>query len=597
MNRSIKLSFTLLLLTWMGTPAIAQDFRTNNSLSLASDLEDVNGVSFADYDKDGDLDIYIVAVRRFQEGDSKSWSRLIRNDLEGGFVDVTEESNLLVNNETVKKGAMGDRFSASWGDYDNDGYPDLFLANNGGDELWRNLGNGQFEDVTESSGVQGCMDCYSSNGLWWDYDLDGDLDLYVSDWLKDNRQFENNGDGTFTDVSSETRLDDYSRTWSALPLDVNKDRWPDLYVVNDFGDNRLFVNDGTGNFTDETKEYGLEDDGEGMGVDICDYNNDGFFDIYLTNIFDREPNPFFVGNPDGTFSDKARQLGVDDTGWGWASRFFDADHDMDEDLYVVNGMFVTGGRDNRNVYFDNREGEFIKMGESLGIDNIEQARGMDVFDFDLDGDLDILIANRRAPVFLHENRHMQNEEGINKNWLQIILKGTESNRDAYGSIVSISCEGKDYQRMHTGANIFGQSLKPVHFGLAENELVDEIIVTWPDASRELFQGVKSNQIVELVEGQGVALPDLILGVKPELPRVRIYPNPFENEIWIDGLSGSSQLRINDLTGKEILTIDLEPSNQNVQFIDLSNLLSKPGTYFYELESTKILQKGTLLKIE
>ena len=191
---------------------------------------------------------------------------------------------------------MGDRMGASWGDYDNDGYPDLFLSNDGQDELWHNEGNGQFKNVTYGSGTTGCMDCYSSNGLWWDYDLDGDLDLYVSDWLKKNRLHRNEGNGTFVDMSAFSGLDDEGNTWAAIPIDVNKDTFPDLYVVNDFGESRFFINGKNGKFSDSTKYYKLENLGDGMGIDVCDYNGDGNFDIYVTNIYDRLPNPFFVGS-------------------------------------------------------------------------------------------------------------------------------------------------------------------------------------------------------------------------------------------------------------------------------------------------------------
>ena len=204
------------------------------------------------------MDIFLVSIHKFQQGNSQTWSRLIRNNGQGEFEDVTEESNLLFHNETLRKGWMGDRMGGSWGDYDNDGYPDLFLSNDGQDELWHNEGNGQFKNVTNDSGTTGCMDCYSSNGLWWDYDLDGDLDLYVSDWLKKNRLHRNEGNGTFVDMSAFSGLDDEGNTWAAIPIDVNKDTFPDLYVVNDFGESRFFINSVNGKFSDSTRYYKLE---------------------------------------------------------------------------------------------------------------------------------------------------------------------------------------------------------------------------------------------------------------------------------------------------------------------------------------------------
>ena len=320
--------------------------------------------------QDGDMDIFLVSIHKFQQGNSQTWSRLIRNNGQGEFEDVTEESNLLFQNGTLRKGWMGDRMGASWGDYDNDGYPDLFLSNDGQDELWHNEGNGQFKNVTHGSGTTGCMDCYSSNGLWWDYDLDGDLDLYVSDWLKKNRLHRNEGNGTFVDMSEFSGLDDEGNTWAAIPIDVNKDTFPDLYVVNDFGESRFFINSRNGKFSDSTRYYKLENLGDGMGIDVCDYNGDGNFDIYVTNIYDRLPNPFFVGSEEGIFTNRASELGIENTGWGWGARFFDADNDLDEDLYVVNGMKVINGRGDQNVFFENEDGVFNNISQSLGVNSL-----------------------------------------------------------------------------------------------------------------------------------------------------------------------------------------------------------------------------------
>ena len=229
---------------------------------------------------------------------------------------------------------MGSKMGASWGDYNNDGYPDIFLTNFGLDELWRNDGNGKFINVTQSSGVQGCQFCYSTTGLWWDYDLDGDLDLFVCDWIRENRLYRNDGEGTFVDITMQSGLGDDRNSFSALPIDINYDGLVDLYVANDAQENGLFLNNGDGTFSDWARPYGLDNDGNGMGMDVCDYNNDGRFDIYVTNIFSFEPNAFFVNSGDGLFSNESISLGIDDTGWGWGVRFFDADHDLDEDLYL-----------------------------------------------------------------------------------------------------------------------------------------------------------------------------------------------------------------------------------------------------------------------
>ena len=492
-----------------------------------SELKDVNGVQVADYDLDGDLDVYVVSIHQFEQENPQTWSRLLRNDQENGFTDVTIESKLFYNNHTLRNGWMGDRMAASWGDYNNDGFPDLFLANNGEDELWRNDGKGAFINVTEKAGIKGCIDCYSSNGLWWDYDIDGDLDLFVSNWRQKNRLHRNEGNGTFTDVSLLSGLGLQTRAFAGIPVYVNEDPFPDLYIVNDFGANIFFLNNGDGTFLEATATYGLEDDGDGMGVDICDFNNDGNFDIYVTNIYAAHPNPFFVNNGDGKFINLAKELGIENTGWGWGARFFDADHDMDEDLYVVNGMSLTIGLGDKNFFFENREGFFWDVSADLGVNNEAEARGLEVFDFDMDGDLDMLVGNRQAPLSFYQNTWMESNPD-NSNWIQIQLEGTTSNKNGVGSIVEINCEGRFYYRQHSGVNLFGQSIKPIHFGLAGHDQVDEIAVIWPTGQKEYYSNILANQIIKLKEGEGRESSALVVNTNMEklIEGVKVFPNPF-----------------------------------------------------------------------
>ena len=349
---SLKPALVIMIFTWAMSFGYCQSFEIVQDFEIQNDLRSVNGVSVADYDLDGDLDLFLVAATIFDENDPLTWSRLMRNDGEQGFSDVTSAAELINYEAMHNKGmVMGSKMGASWGDYNNDGYPDIFLTNFGLDELWRNDGNGKFTNVTKSSGVQGCQFCYSTTGLWWDYDLDGDLDLFVCDWIRENRFYRNDGDGTFADITMQSGLGDDRNSFSALPIDINYDGLVDLYVANDAQENGLFLNNGDGTFSDWARPYGLDNDGNGMGMDVCDYNNDGRFDIYVTNIFSFEPNVFFVNNGDGLFSNESISLGIDDTGWGWGVRFFDADHDLDEDLYAVNGYTSDVAKDDRNTFF------------------------------------------------------------------------------------------------------------------------------------------------------------------------------------------------------------------------------------------------------
>ena len=577
----------------------AQSFERLKSFENISELQDVNGVAVADYDQDGDLDVYLVCVHQYN-GDRQTWSRLLQNNGPSGFKDVTLDASLTLHNPGIRDGWMGDRMGASWGDYDNDGFPDLFLSNNGFDELWHNEGNGSFKNVSGEAGVIGCFDCYSSNGLWWDYDLDGDLDLYVSDWLKVNRQYRNDGAGTFTDVSLETGLNDSSKSWASIPIDINQDLFPDLYVVNDFGENKLFLNNGEGLFREATRQFGLEDDGDGMGVDICDYNNDGNFDIYVTNIFAQEPNPFFVNNGEGAYDDLARNVGIDDTGWGWGARFFDADHDMDEDLYVVNGMFLSAGKDDRNAFFRNVDGNFHNISNSLGLDLIEQARGLEVFDFDRDGDVDILVANRGANMGFFQNTLIENAEP-NSNWIEIELEGVISNKDALGSIVSISCKGNKQFRHFSGANLMGQSIKALHFGLEDHTEVEEVEIIWPNGQKEYFNQLAANQFHKLTEGTGRNESSL-MGQNPLVvnPSSLIFPNPFMEEIQIsleDNFMGWVEFSLFDIRGKEIYKEKNWIEQQPLHRIHFPKSLLQAGFYIYRLKVDQHRKPGKNLQSE
>lgn len=603
----------LLLVLFGGTPLwlVGQSFEAVADFPTQGKLNNANGIAVADYDLDGDLDIYIVASEVYDENDPLTWSKLLRNDGEAGFTDVTEAAKLINRSPAARSGSMGSKMGASWGDYDNDGYPDIFLSNYGFDELWHNEGNGQFTNVTDIAKVEGCPGCYSSNAVWWDHDKDGDLDLYVSDWIKENRFYRNDGNHIFTDISEATGLDDKGHTWASLPIDIDQNGLVDLYVINDVGHNRFYRNHGIERFEEATYDVGLIDEGDGMGVTVGDFNQDGFFDIYLTNIHYFHPNPFFINNGDGTFSNHAADLKIEDTGWGWGARFFDTDHDLDEDLYVVNGFTSPIAEGDRNFFFENNTCSFSNVGPAARVNDEEQAMGLEVFDYDLDGDQDMLVGKRNAPLKLYKNRTMEIVGG-DKNWIQIELEGTVSNRNAFGSIVKIRCNGKDYFRYHSGVNLMGQSIQPIHFGLDAHQQVDEIEITWPTGAKEYLQAVAANQIIHLTEGTmashsaTVAQPDTIdpceASIVPKLEKlntVSVFPQPFTDEFELrfsTPIAGEISLQLSNTLGQVVyqqtentaLTTQLK-----VAFTNYFNFSS--GTYFYYLKTPSGSHTGTLVK--
>lgn len=565
----------------------AQDFELVENFTSSSQLNDVNGVAVADYDRDGDLDVFIVSIHRYEKGNNQTWSRLLRNDGSGNFTDATVGAGLFDEIEVLRSGWMGDRMSASWGDYNNDGFADLFLGNDGPDQLWKNNGDGTFTRATEEAGITGCSDCYSSNGVWWDYNNDGYLDLYVSDWLKRNRFYHNNGDGTFQDLSIPSGLEDHSKTWASLPIDVNQDGLIDLYNVNDFGANYLFVNQGDGSFAELTEEYDLQNRGDGMGVDVGDLNNDGKFEIYITNIYDHLPNPLFFQQEDGTFRDLAASFGVENTGWGWGTRFFDFDHDMDEDLYVVNGMNLSAGRGDRNFFFENQDGMFQNIAPQLGMDDETIGRGLEVFDIDGDGDLDAMLGNREAPMALYKNLLIENSDDA-KNWIKIELRGVESNYYGVGSTIEVNCGGIYRFRHYSGVNLMGQSLKPIHIGLDKHDYVHEIGVTWPNGEKEFFIGGEANQTLLLTEGSGRTSPEFVLSIVEDDPS--IYPNPARDVITLNlPKRVNPEIKIFNINGQKVY--ESPTSNFDWSRIDVSHLSS--GMYLAKIKTSQAASVKTI----
>ena len=576
---------------------VGQHFELDSSINEVFNLENATGVSVADYDLDGDLDVFVVASEVFDKNDPKTWSRLLQNQGGSGFLDVTLDSKLINWDAETKDGTNGSKMGASWGDYDNDGDPDLFISNYGFDELWQNQGDGTFKNVTEQAGIEGCSFCYSVNGVWWDYDLDGDLDLYVSDWLWENRFYKNEGQGVFQEIASKTGLNDKGHTFSALPMDVDGDGLQDLYVINDIGENRFYKNQNNDRFEELTLQVGLSDNGNGMGLDVCDYDNDGRFDVYVTNIFEFVPNPFFVNQGNGTFSDQSKALGLDDTGWGWGARFFDADHDLDEDLYVVNGFDASIAQGDRNRFFSNLGNQFEDHSAQLELDSDTWGMGLEVFDYDLDGDLEMLVGNRGKTPDLYLNRSIELQQNVN--WIKFELEGTTSNRNALGAVVRITCDGVNYYRYHSGVNLFGQSVKPVHFGLSSHQTVQEVQVTWPNGMIESFGQVNANQLINLVEGTGREVAeDIVLAVDDNrYERLRVYPNPVSSHVWLHLENDQPvyvEFSLMDMIGNLHFSKMFYLSGDEKLKVDLTGVVSS-GAYLYRITSDNQVIQGKIIK--
>jgi len=492
------------------------------------------GCAFLDYDRDGWMDIYLVNSGKcdFFTPESPLRNALYRNNRDGTFTDVTEKAG-------VAAGGYGQGIAV--GDYDGDGFPDMYVTQYGRNILYHNNGDGTFTDVTEKAGVAAAG--WSSSAVWFDYDNDGRLDLFVCHFVDfdkskhlpceaDNKPgyciprlykpmaswlFHNNGDGTFTDVSKASGIGKYlGKAWGVVATDINNDGRMDLFVANDTVPNFLSVNRGNGVFEETGAVAGVaySDAGRprsGMGVDSADFNQDGWMDLFVANI-DHEMYSLYQNNHDGTFDDEAGAIGIASATRlmsGWGLKFFDYDNDGNLDLFLSNG----NPDDLIQVYHkdvDYQEPLMLFHGSGKGFQNVSDrsgpvfsrnlsARGLAIGDFDNDGAVDVLISvNGGAPVLLRNNA------GKTNHWLGLNLVGTKSNRDAVGARITYQAGDIRQSRMKVGGGSFLSSHDPrMVLGLGQNPKVDLLEIKWPQPSNsvEHFTNVPSGRYISIVEGE------------------------------------------------------------------------------------------------
>ena len=492
-------------------------------------LIDNNGVCVADYDGDLDLDVFIVAKAKDEDGIETTHSKLFRNNGDGTFTDVTQGSgleNLLPFDELGPSydnflGLAGYKFGASWGDFDNDGDPDIFMTHRTKVQLFRNNGDGTFTNITTQSGIQEKNGCSNTGATWFDFNNDRFLDIYISDWngCSSNTLYRNNGNGTFTNVTESTNIKTTGilHSFVGMPFDFNNDGWMDLYVSNDLRKaNNLFINNTGNTFTEEAVSYQVNTESNDMGVAISDYDKDGLFDIFITAI---NKNFLLTNNGNGTFTDRAVEKSVGSSAWAWGTKFADFDHDGDEDLFVANGFQNTAGAQ-RNVYYENiveNGTQTFSDQNSQGLDEITISVEALDFDYDHDGDLDLFVSNSEGPSFFYKNTSFYKPLTERHKWFKVKLEGTISNRDAVGTTLTVTTnDNKVYKRYYSGVGFLGQSVKPVHFGLNNATKINELKIEWPSGHVDVLQDIEVNTFIKATENQGyeilhVTPPQEILG--------------------------------------------------------------------------------------
>jgi hypothetical protein len=498
------------------------------------------GAAFLDYDNDGWLDILVLSGSRFVDPPSTASNRLYKNNRDGTFSDVTEKAGLL---------RTGYAYGVTVGDYNNDGFEDLFITYWGQNVLYRNNGDSTFTDVTKEAGLLNPQPRFGSGCAFLDYDRDGKLDLFVSNYVIFNPRsvpragasascdykgvpvscgpkglpyghhslYRNNGDGSFTDVTAASGIGKVEGGYglTAVAADFDNDGWPDIYVACDSTPSMLFRNNHDGTFSEEGLERGvaLSEDGleqAGMGLGIGDFRLDGNLHIIKTHFAEDTP-ALYVNDGKGVFRDMTLRsgLGVETRFVGWGAGVADLDNDGSPDIF-----WVTGGiypevekklpnfpyKTPRVVFRNLGDGRFEELigGAGPGVDAPHCSRGCAFGDFDNDGDMDILIVNQNEPPSL-----LRNDVTGNSHWIKIKLIGVKSNRSAIGARVTVRYGDKvQAHEVLSQSSYLSVSDSRLHFGLGRATAVD-LEIRWPLGQVEKLSQVAANRLIYVTEGSGI----------------------------------------------------------------------------------------------
>jgi hypothetical protein len=520
------------------------DFKQENSATSNKYLIETmgGGVALLDYDNDGRLDIFFTNGAKIDDpmpdgklpdkSDPKFWNRLYHQNPDGTFTDVTEKAGL--TGMTQSHYDMG----VAVGDYDNDGYEDIYVTSFGDNTLYHNNGNGTFTDVTKTAGV--AAGGWSASAGFFDYDNDGKLDLFVTryvDWtLKTNRYcgekkpgyraychpdnyegvtnilYHNNGDGTFTDVSEKAGISKPNGKGLGVAFaDYDDDGFTDVFVANDSMQCFLYHNNGNGTFTEVglLTGVGYNEDGKtfaGMGTDFSDFDNDGRPDIVVTDL-SNERYMLFRNNGDGTFRDVTNQSGIGGATLpfsGWGTRFFDYDNDGWKDLFVAQAHVMdTIEKTSPNLKYlepplllRNESGHFARVTPGEIFQKDWAGRGAAFGDIDNDGDVDVVVSNAGQYAYV-----LRNEGGNRKNWITIETTGKKSNRDGIGCKVKVvSASGlTQYFTVNTAVGYLSASDKRLLVGLGNDSAAKLVEIRWPSGAVQRFENVKANQMLKATE--------------------------------------------------------------------------------------------------
>ncbi len=522
-------------------------------------LTEVNGegACFLDYNKDGYQDVYLVngSSRKLEAEGKPPHDYLLRNNGDGTFTDVTRQAHL---------GDAGWHSGCAVGDYNNDGYPDIYVTSLGPNKLYRNNGDGTFTDVTQTAGVAGphwAFPKWSMGAAFGDYDNDGYLDLYVTNFVKldplhpaprpdqprpcvfkdvpiacppddfEGEQatlYHNNHDGTFTDVTKAAGLirKDPGRGFGVVFADFANRGLQDIYQVNDVGPNFFYVNNGDGTFKDESFDSGLAVDGFGnnhgtMGVTVGDYNNDGLLDVFVANWI-RQGNTLYANQGGHLFEDTTEAAGLSHLGYnycGWGTKFFDFDNDGWLDLWITFGhtneqvqkVYPEEAFAEPNYLLRNIEGKrFVDVSGPTGVEKLPKysGRGAAFADIDNDGYIDVLVINKNDHPLL-----LRNDGGNRRNWLTIRTEGVKSNRSGIGARIAVTSGGmrRIFEVRSSESYLSGNDVR-VHVGMGEARQADLIEIRWSSGQVDRYSNVPVNTFYLAREGEWLKPDPLVKSV-------------------------------------------------------------------------------------
>ena len=507
-------------------------FKGNDGTSI--NLEEFGpGVCVSDYDRDGWQDIYFVNGRdRYNRGISVK-NALYRNNGNGTFTDVTDTA-----------GVPGTNFGLGcvWGDYDNDGFPDLFVSQFGANVLYHNNGNGTFTDVTKKAGVAGLESGnFHAGAVFFDYDRDGRLDLYVGSYValgpnfrrycdiggvksscgplvysgSLNALYRNNGDGTFTNATSASKIvQPNGKNLAVGAFDWNNNGWPDLFVANDGQPAYLYENLHNGKFHEIAEAAGMAYSSHGntmaaMCISLGDYDNDGWFDFYISD-FQKNSDHVWHNSGKGYFDDVSDEAGITQPTkevLSFGGGFFDYDNDGWLDLFIGNGHVYpeieqisdTLYKQHNSLFHNETQGKFNEVSSLGGLNSLPRraARGVAFADFDNDGFVDVLIANNGDPPTLLHNNALHKNHFVN-----FKLVGTKSNRDALGARIKITTGGLNQIReIVSGGSYLSQSDLRANFGVGDATIISKVDVVWPSGAHQTFQDLPADHFYQIDEGR------------------------------------------------------------------------------------------------